>query len=304
MVSKAAVIRQTILLSGAISVFPLVLYPSMLGLPPLSLNPAFGAAEWVLYVLVFLAALPKLSLRRKALAGAVTVLYRLGVAAALGALVSAMHGKPLWQMIWYCMWDYTPAVALHVAFAPFLLQPIYTQVWKRGVRFAIDSGRESSGARTPGFSFSASPAVSTAARSRLEPGEVSFDAATAWVGEFSGVRMALVVDEDGLVVSRWSRQTYSQDADFWAAVAVEMARFHQHWPASADAVDLRRLEVETTSGKLTIRRAGTFWLTVLTETEAGELVSVRVAQAVEMIEKHYHDRYHTVRPAGLEVSHV
>jgi predicted regulator of Ras-like GTPase activity (Roadblock/LC7/MglB family) len=133
---------------------------------------------------------------------------------------------------------------------------------------------------------------------------VSFDAATAWVGEYSGVRMALVADEDGLVVSRWSRQTYSQDEEYWAAVAVEMVRFHQRQPGGVGTLDLRRLEVETASGRLTIRRAGLFWLAVLTEAEAGDLVSVRIVQAVEMIEKHYHDRYRAVRPAGLEVAHV
>ena len=304
MISKAAVIRQTILLSGAISVFPLVIYPSRFGFPPSSLSPAFAIAEWALYVLIFLAALPKLSWRRKLACGGLTVLYRLAVGAVLGALVTVMHGGSLPKMIWFCLWMYTPAVVLHVAFAPFVLRPVFGQVWRRGVRFAMNSGRDTAAARTPGFSFSTSSPAAPASRVRLELNEISFDAATSWVGEFSGVRMSLIVDEDGLVVSQWSRQTYSQDAEFWAAVTVETTRFHQRWPADPELVDLRRLEVETGAGRLVVRRAGAFWLAVLTEADAGELVSVRIAQAVEMIEKHYQDRYHTVRSTGLEVSHV
>jgi predicted regulator of Ras-like GTPase activity (Roadblock/LC7/MglB family) len=305
MVSKTAVIRQTVLLSGAICVFPLILYPATLGFPLFSMHPLYAFAEWAFYFLIYLAILPSLPVRQKIVAGGITVLFRLTVGLVMGVLVSLMHGAPLAKAIAYCMWEYLPALGLHIIFAPFVLQPIFNRGWRRGVRFAIDSGRQTTEPRSnAGFSFSGLPPATSSTRLRSETGELSFEAATAWIGDYSGVRMSLVVDEDGLVVSHWSRQEYSQDAEFWAAVAVEMIRFHRHWPAADEPVDIRRLEVETASGKLALRRAGPFWLVTITEADAGELVSVRVTQAVEMIEKHYHDRYQTVRPAGLEVSHV
>ena len=305
MVSKAAVIRQTVLLSGAICVFPLILYPATFGFRLFSMHPIYAFAEWALYFLIYLAVLPAVSMQQRIVAAGVTVLFRLTVGLVLGVLVSLMHALPLAKAIPFCMWEYPPALALHIIFAPFVLRPIYNRCWKRGIRFAIGSGRPSPEPRSgTGFSFSGAPAEAVSTQPRMETGESSFEAATAWVGDYSGVRMSLVVDEDGLVVSHWSRQAYTQDAEFWAAVAVEMSRFHRHWPVTTDPVDLRRLEVETASGRLVLRRAGPFWLVTITEAEAGELVSVRVAQAVEMIEKHYHDRYRTVRPAGLEVSHV
>jgi hypothetical protein len=82
-----------------------------------------------------------------------------------------------------------------------------------------------------------------------------------------------------------------------------MTRFHRRWPTADAPVDLRCLEVETDSGRLIIRRVGPFWLMILAEVDA-ELVSVRLVQAIGMIEKYHHDRYQTVHPAGLEVSYV
>jgi len=305
MVSKVAVIRQTVLLSISISVFPLILYPATFGIPHFSLHPLYAFAEWALYFLIYLAILPTLSMQRKVVAGGVTVIFRLAVGLVLGGLVSLMHGLPLAAAVPFCTWEYPPALLLHIIFAPFLLRPLFGQAWARGIRFAIDSGRQSApGEQARGFSFSSPLAAPPPTHPRAEIGELSFDAATAWIGEYSGVRMSLVVDNDGLVVSRWARQVYSRDAEFWAAVAVEMTRFHRRWPAADEPIDLRRLEVETTSGRLTIRQAGPFWLVILTEADTGELVSVRLVQAIEMIEKHYRDRYRTVCPAGREVSHV
>lgn len=303
MVSKVAVIRQTVLLSISISIFPLILYPSMLGIREFSLHPLYAFAEWAWYFLIYLAVLSSRSVWQKIVAGGTTVLFRLAIGSVLGLLVTLMHGTPPVAAISFCQWQYPPAFILHIIFAPFILRPIYERVWIRGMHFAIDSGRSKTPSQSVGFSFSR-PLLSTPSeRPRAEVGELSFDAATAWIGEHSGIRMSLVVDEDGLVVSRWERQAYSRDAQFWAAIGLEMVRFHRRWPTVDAPVDLRYLEVETGSGRLIIQRAGPFWLMILAEVDA-ELVSVRLVQAIGMIEKHYHDRYRTVHPAGLEVSYV
>jgi len=305
MISKAAVIRQTVLISGVICVLPLILFPATLGLSQFTMHPLLAVVEGLLYFALYIALLSKLSVRQKLVAGGVTVLFRFALGVVLGLLLSIMHGLPLLKAISIGMWSYPPAIFLHICFTPFLLRPLYNRVWERGIRFSIDGGRQPAPERpTTGFSFSNTPAAEPPpTRSRTEAGDLSFDAATAWIGDYSGVRCAALVDEDGLVVSRWERQKYSQDAEYWAAVAVEMTRYHRGWPAG-EPVDLRRLEVETGSGRLTIKQAGPFWVVVLTEVDAGDLVSVRITQAIEMIEKHRNDRYRAVRSAGLEVSHV
>jgi len=303
MVSKAAVIRQTVLLSISISVFPLILYPSMLGIREFSLHPLYAFAEWALYFLIYLGVLSTRSVWQKFVAGGTTVLFRLAIGSVLGLLVTLMHGTPPVTAVSFCLWQYPPAFILHIIFVPFLLRPIYDRVWARGMHFAIDSGRPSTPLRSVGFSFSRPLQSVSSVRRHAEVGELSFDAATAWIGEHSGIRMSLVVDEDGLVVSHWERQAYSRDAEFWAAIGLEMTRFHRRWPTVETPVDLRCVEVETDSGRLIIRRAGPFWLMILAEADA-ELVSVRLVQAIGMVEKHYHDRYRTVHPAGLEVSYV
>jgi predicted regulator of Ras-like GTPase activity (Roadblock/LC7/MglB family) len=305
MVSKAAVIWQALLLSAAISVFPLILYPATFGLPPLSLHPLYAFAEWGLYFLLYLALRVTLPLHRKALAAGVVVLFRLSIGVVLGTLVWFMQGIPLETAIPQCLWTYPPAYVMHIIFAPFVLMPLFNRVWARGFRFSIDSRQtRGAGPAAGGFSFPSQAAARIPVRGAGDNDELSFDAACAWVGEYSGVRMSILVDADGLVVAKWTRQKYTRDAEYWAAVVIEMVRFHQRCPRGADPVDVQRLELETVTGRLMIRRTGPLWFAVQTEAHAGELVQVRIAQATEMIEKHYHDRYSANRPAGLEVSHV
>lgn len=305
MVSKAAVIRQAILLSGAICVFPMVLYPATLGLPKFSVHPVYLFAEWTLYFLLYLALLSRMSVSRRFIAAGVTVVYRLSLCTLFGSLIAAIHGLPLWETVRHSVWEYPPALILHLLFAPFILRPLYNKAWDRRKRFALHRGHQKQAAQqSRGFSFPEHPTSMMDGHSALDPGDISFDAATAWIGDYSGVRACLLVSGEGLVISHWAREAYSQDAEYWAAVSMEMVRFHHHWPTAGDNVNLRRLEVETDSGKLTVRQAGQFWLVILTEAEAGELVTVRVTQAVDMIEKHYQNRYSALCSAGLEVAHA
>jgi predicted regulator of Ras-like GTPase activity (Roadblock/LC7/MglB family) len=305
MVSKAAVIRQAILLSATISVFPLIVYPATFGIPAFSLHPLHAFAEWGVYFLVYLALRVSIPVRRIFMAAGVTVLFRIGIGLVLAVLVWLMHEVPLDKAVPQCLWEYPPAFILHIAFSPFVLLPLFNRTWARGVRFSIGAGKRRVAAPSAvGFSFAGQASAPSSTRSVSENDDVSFDAACSWVGEYSGVRMSIVVDDDGLVVAQWTRQSYSQGAEFWAPMVIEMIRFHRRWPPADESIDLRRLELETASGRLLVRRVAPFWLVVQTEADAGELVQVRIAQAVEMIEKYYHDRYRTVSPAGLEVSHV
>jgi predicted regulator of Ras-like GTPase activity (Roadblock/LC7/MglB family) len=304
MVSKAAVIRQALLISAAISVIPLIVYPATFGLPAVSLHPLYAFGEWLLYFLVFLAARAALPVRRMFVAAGATVLFRLAIGTVLAVFVWLMHEIPLAEAIPQCLWKYPPAFALHIIFAPFVLLPLINRPWARGIRFSIDSRHRPAAPATTGFSFSGHTPVAAATPAPTDGDDLSFDTACAWIGEYSGVRMSLLADEDGLVVSHWTRQSYSQDAEYWAAMVIEMIRFHRQWPPADQPADLRRLEIKTGSGRLLAYRAAPFWLVVQTEAETGELVQVRITQALDMIEKYYQDRYRTVRPAGREVSHV
>lgn len=305
MVSKAAVIRQTILLTAAIGVLPLILYPATFGIPAFSLHPLYAVAEWGLYFLIYLALRTSLPIRKIVLAAGATVLFRIGIGLVLATLLWLMHELPLDKAVPQCLWEYPPAYIMHIAFAPFVLSPVFNRAWARGIRFSLDGGRQRVTAPSTGlFSFSGQSTVPSPQRSAAENDDLSFDAACNWVGEYSGVRMSLIADDDGLVVSQWSQQAYSHDAEYWAAMVIEMVRFHRRWPPANEPADLQRLELETAPGRLIIRRVEPFWLVVQTESDAGELVQVRITQATQMIEKYYHDRYRAVQPAGLEVCYV
>ncbi len=301
--SKWAIIRQTVILAVAISIVPLILYPATFGLPNLNLHPLYAFGEWALYFLLYLVLQVRLSVGHKLMAAGGTVLFRISVGLVLAGLVSVMQTIPLKESIPECLWQYPPAVVLHVAFAPFLLMPLLNRSWVRRSRFAIDSNRARPAAppQTRGFSF---PEKTPPAKPVLEADELSFDAATAWLGDYVGVRVAVIADTKGLVVAYWSSANERTEAEYWAATAVEVVRYHGQFTPQQGEAGIDRLEVESDLGHLIIRAAGPFWLAVLATPETGELINLRVGQAVEMITKHYQHRYRTAQPAGLEVSHV
>jgi predicted regulator of Ras-like GTPase activity (Roadblock/LC7/MglB family) len=113
--------------------------------------------------------------------------------------------------------------------------------------------------------------------------EPSFDDAVSYVGEYEGVRLCWVVDAEGLPLAVWQRQQYSFDADYWAPVSIEGVDYHrQRLSAGGDCLP-KRLDVRTDQGRLIMESIGDFWLGVLADPEADDLISVRLARACEMI---------------------
>jgi hypothetical protein len=143
--------------------------------------------------------------------------------------------------------------------------------------------------------------ATAATRATATDGGRTFDDAVNYVGEYTGVRMSWLVDRDGLTLACWQRQDYTGALEFWAPVSVEMVEFDRRWLSVGGEVNPQRMEVRTDGGRLIIEAAGDFWLGVLTDRDADELIGVRLSQARDMVNKHLQER--RTRFAGLQEAH-
>jgi hypothetical protein len=307
--SSAGVVRQILLLTGCLIVLPLAFYPKQLGFPPFDLNPAAGLLEWVFYVGVFTVASSQLAFSTRIVAAGFTVVYRLLIGALVGTLVSMVHGRPWGPTTAELMWSYPLSLIPQILIAPLVLRPLwerllgsstYPDKLRRLRRHSAQTVKPAAGAvasrRGVGFAPSAGstsaarPAGQRALAAAMRSSEPSLDDAVSYVGEYSGVRMCWIVDDEGLPLAVWQRQQYTGDADFWAPVSIEMVDFHRRRLSAVEPCLPARVEVRTDQGRLIIESVSDLWLGVLTDAESDDLIGVRLNRACEMIARHFHEQ--------------
>jgi hypothetical protein len=301
--------KRLFVYSFLLVLIPLVLYPKPFGFPPFDLNPAVGLLEWAFYAAVFSLTAARLPFSTKIVAAGFTVVYRLAVGALSGCVIGWVHGQPLPQTVIETMWSYPMALIPQVLTSAVITGPLWEHLMSSRPtrRVASRKGRPTfvkpAGGSTMVFAPSAS-ASRVASSSNALNQDPSFDDAVSYVGEYTGVRLCWIVDRDGLPIAVWQRQHYTGDADFWAPVSVEMMDFHRRRLSIRNEVcQPDRLEVRTNQGRLVVEAVRDVWLGVLTDTDADELISVRIARAHDMIAKHLHTEGGQLVSAG-EVQYV
>lgn len=286
------IFRRLLLLTGAITLLPVALYPRTLGFPALDLNPAVSLLEWAFYATFLGITTASLPLSTRIVAGGFTVLFRLALGALSGVLVGWMHQAPVAQTVVETMWSYPMALIPQVLISALATGPLWehlmvaTNVRRTPRRNARTDATRTTRSAVAVSSALASRAASTSQFVTLEP---SFDDAVSYVGEYSGVRLCWIVDRDGLPVAVWQRQRYTGDADFWAPVSIQLIDMHRdRLSFGGDTCNPERLEVRTNQGRLVIEAVRDLWLGVLTDPDADELISVRITRARDMIAKNLH----------------
>ena len=130
-----------------------------------------------------------------------------------------------------------------------------------------------------------------------------FDSAVEHIAAYSTVRLALLVDDEGLAVARAGRP--HADSDLWAPVTnLLFDAVRRELRRTPDSV-VQRLELTQSEQRLVLVRVEPFYLTVLFDSTTDELVNVRIAQATEMIKRYAEHKYPKVaRRAATEVAYV
>jgi len=322
--------RMLLLFSLILVIIPMVIFPRRLGMPLIS------SSAVVIYEMVYYAAALYFMRRHSTLAAvlvgsALTLVYRLALGAATGMAIIVMYGSIDVSVAFSLgMTKYLPALLLHAAAAPFVMRPVYLAVAERlgpAEKAETDDLRVSPRSHQPmkttavveqestePFSprMEDRPRTAATPRSRLDirgttsprtDDDNQFERAVAYIGESGTVKLALLVDEEGLPLARFSR--CSEDPDLWAPLAIILdgrnRNLLHHYRGGGVP---EKIDVSTGTERIILKRIDHVTLMVLSEHNADETIHIRIAQAADMVRKYMSERYSPALFARVEEHYV
>lgn len=298
MIVKGPEFKKAMLLGLILAVAPSFYFPYAFGWKgALAGSAGLFLLEFGYYGVMFYLFWRRAEISRILGAAAAALAFRLGLGVVFAMLLAALFGLGAGEAMSSGLFSYLPAALLHVILVPFIL------------RSAFDLRRPRKSAPSPRTveishaekrtAVSAEPVPWTSGGDQLP----DFGAAVAHIAAYSTVRLALLVDHEGLSVARAGRPR--ADADLWSPVTNlifdAIRRELRRTPDTA----VSRIELTQSDQRLVMVYVSPFYLTVLFDSTTDELVNVRIAQAVEMIKRYAEHKYPKVaRRAATEVAYV
>lgn len=318
----------TLLLSLILIVIPLVAFHTFRVKPLVGGSVMYLAYELVYYGTVLWFVRRDASLAVVLTGSIIALLYRVTLGLFFGLILLAMFTFTDFTtpMFWGLI-GYLPAVLLHIVAAPFVMRQNYLRIAAR-----LMEDDELAIVSTPAVSEKSQPnilrPISTESKSKPHetvssglPQEIAarieshsnvgaipdrdnfFENAVTYLGESASVKMALVVDEEGLTLAQFNR--CDEDPELWAALAIMVEGnnrnlLSQYYPIS----ELERIEISTMRMRIILRRIGHLTLMILTEKVVDETAHIRINQAAEMVRKYMSERYSPDLFARVEERYV
>jgi predicted regulator of Ras-like GTPase activity (Roadblock/LC7/MglB family) len=291
-------IRGFLLVTCFIIVVPLIFFPKDLGLKLNWPTLLLLALELAWYAVVLLIMFSRETRSRVLPLALVTLGYRIGLGAGFGILLLAMFSLPLSTAFSLGIHQYAPVFLLQALMAPFVLRPLL-EVFLRNRR-AIRSTKAASESEPAGALVS--PSVSDVTRESPDDettiisqketkvvGKESLQGILHYLREYSGVKAAILVDHEGLVVGNDSSSGFD---------AEKVASFTRHLKETNDQVlswmgerSVERIGIHTADAWICLNQIRDFTLVVLCDRSTDDLLSVRISQSTGMIRKYLDDRY-------------
>lgn len=125
-----------------------------------------------------------------------------------------------------------------------------------------------------------------------------FQVSVDYLTEYSGVKGAVIIDREGLVVAASPRD--GVDAELYGAIGLNLAEIVDRNLAKLIDPGCEFLSVKTGKDWITVARTSIFYLIVLADRKADDLINVRIARSLDMISSHMKEKY----PALLSLGSV
>lgn len=298
------------MISCFIMVVPLILFPRDFGVK-LNLSVFFLLAlEMGWYVLVLFILFPRESASRILPFAMITLGYRITLGLGFTVLLLAMFSLSITSALRLGLHLYAPAVVLQSVMAPFVLKSVFGVYLKnrrmdqrpRVVGFQQESGEES---------FSPSPEMpeepeyvrpfQPERESKLTV-KGSLESILHYLREYAGVKAALLLDREGLVVACDSRQEF--DAEKIASFSRLLKETNDKVLLAMGERPAERIGIHTSDLWISLYQIGEFTLAVLSERRTDELLSVRITQSTVMIERFLAEKYQLKLEKAVEALHV
>jgi len=116
-----------------------------------------------------------------------------------------------------------------------------------------------------------------------------FRAAVEYLTDYAGVRGAIIIDSEGLVIIQSPGKGF--EGELWAAKGLEMVYQLGKNLRGLTEPGCELLSFKTAGDWITIAKSSVFFLVVLADRKADDLLNVRISRAVEMIAAHIKDKY-------------
>jgi predicted regulator of Ras-like GTPase activity (Roadblock/LC7/MglB family) len=325
MKSNERIYQRVLLFSLVALIIPTIAFPENFGT-----QLAKGSLVHALYELVFYGCMAFLLYRRKVLPelvqfAGICLVYRLGLGAVFGILIAAMYSMDLMVSISLGMSGYLPGILLHIAATPFILRPVAVQFFRSQVVpreistptsrvESPDRGRTSIAvSRKRGIALDI-PAVAavTAEQAATDLAETSqkqaagdrtgFDRAVRYIGEDGSVQLAVVVDQEGLLMANYWRGEV--DPESWAPLPLMLYHSNRQVLEYRGMGVPEKLDMIFEDRRIMIACAEGYYLLVVSERHLDDMLPIRVNQAMEIVRKYVTERYgHTPHP-NAERIHV
>jgi len=123
-----------------------------------------------------------------------------------------------------------------------------------------------------------------------------FQVSVEYLTDYSGVKGAVITDSEGLVISHSPGKDF--DAELCGAVSLELVHMLDKNLRGMAKPGCEYFSMKTGTDWITVAKASAFYVVVLADRKADDLLNVRISRAVEMITSYLKEKYPAVLPAG------
>jgi predicted regulator of Ras-like GTPase activity (Roadblock/LC7/MglB family) len=291
-------LKGILLVSFFIMVVPLSLFPRDLGLKWDSSLSIHLLIEICWYALILTVILHKPSLEQIVTLTIITFTYRMILGVGFTALLWIMLSQPWFGAIKLGIYGYIPAFMLQVVMAPFIVKsirggsmnkkskigPVFYPQQKKNLNINSSSPPERI------LSEKSTGRGSLTGERDLKSGRVdSLEGILGYLKEYSGVKTAILVDEEGLVVAKDASS--DQEAEEMASYARCLKGANDQVLEKMGEQTAERVNIHTLSLWICLNQIGRFLLVVVADHNTDELLSVRIMQSLTSIKRHIAERY-------------
>ena len=321
---------RTVLFSLILLIAPMVAFPHQFSTPLLHMSLEHGLLELAYFVVAAFVMFRSGGVSRVLGATALFAAYRLLLGAVLGVLIVVMYPLSFGGAMELAMFSYLPAVALHVLATPFVLSPVLKS-WpaaprreraivhenivhdqaptgmssiviskNRGIVTEANIGRPPAPAdddsRQPSYE---SPETTQQASAQELSG---FEKATRYLGEHGSVFLAVIVDNEGLLLSNFKRGNIV--AEDFAPLALLFYDSNRRVLEKGRLGGPEKVDLTLKDKRIVVAKEQQFSLMVLAERQSDDTLNIRIIQAMDMIRRHWAERYTSRQTVNAERIHV
>lgn len=288
--------RLLILLGFFLAVVPLAFFPNDLGIKLGLTSFLIFPLEVFWYFVVYLLLFSELPLLISFFYGILTLGLRLLIAAVFGMLLYIMFPLETLSLVKIGIFTYFPALLIQSSLLPFV-------VWISFGRTIEAHWREKRRPKRVFLPSFAPPEEKKVLQSEKgETIELSFEAALDYIKEYSGVEGVILVDKEGLVVSK--RVNPGCQEEKIAPVALLLRKINSDQLQKIDGSLFERMEFLSERLWISLNNVGDFTLLSLAHRSTDELLRIRILKAVSMVEKCLNKKYVGIFQTNQEVENV